>query len=468
MELPSDFMQNLRALLPLEECHLLLESLQQLPPVSVRVNRLKMQQVPSGAAGCVPWTAEGYYLDKRPAFTFDPLFHAGCYYVQEASSMFLEQVVRQYMKEEVCMLDLCAAPGGKTTHARSLLPPGSLLVANEVVRSRLGILQENVQKWGHPDVIVTHNSPADFGKLSSFFDVVLVDAPCSGEGMFRKDAGAVDEWSAIGVAACQRRQRQILADVWPSLRAGGLLIYSTCTYNIDEDEANVRWLQEEWGAEPLPVDIQDEWGITGSLLSGFAGPVYRFLPYRTRGEGFFLALLRKPLDEGVPVARKPTRKAERKRGERGKGAAAGSLGKGHLRQSGTWLADGGKDYSLLVDGNRIVAFPARHVDALAELKQRLRVVQYGVCVGESKRNDLVPSHALALSPLLLRREAFGEAAVAYPQAIAYLRNESLVLPPEVPRGYVLLTYCDVPLGFVKNLGSRANNLYPKPWAIRNL
>ena len=254
MKLPASFIDYTRALLGDEEYDKLAVALQQEPPVSIRLNQLKINHSLSDK---VPWSSEGFYLEERLTFTFDPLFHAGCYYVQEASSMFVEQVLRQYITGPVKMLDLCAAPGGKSTHARSILPEGSLLVANEVIRNRSQILAENLTKWGHPDVVVTNNDPADFSALLSFFDVILTDVPCSGEGMFRKDPVAVEEWSPENVEICWQRQRRIIADIWDALKPGGILIYSTCTFNTKEDEENARWIQQEYGGEPLTVQVQE-------------------------------------------------------------------------------------------------------------------------------------------------------------------------------------------------------------------
>lgn len=255
MELPSSFTDYTRTLLSAGEYEKLAAALGGEQPVSIRLNEDKLPESSfrlfRSSFKQVPWSATGYYLDKRLTFTFDPLFHAGCYYVQEASSMFVEQALRQYAAERpVVMLDLCAAPGGKSTHARSMLPAGSLLVANEVIRNRSQILAENLTKWGHPDVVVTNNDPADFSPLTDFFDVILADVPCSGEGMFRKDPVAVSEWSPENVEICWQRQRRIISDIWPCLKPGGILIYSTCTYNTKEDEENVRWLRDEFGQRP--------------------------------------------------------------------------------------------------------------------------------------------------------------------------------------------------------------------------
>ena len=262
--------------------------------MSIRLNPLKTKgwEVIQGEA--VPWCRDGYYLKRRPQFTFDPLLHAGAYYVQEASSMFLDEVLRQLMGKEVSSaLDLCAAPGGKSTVLRAALPDGCILVSNEPNGKRAQILSENIQKWGAPNSYVTNLYPRDFHKAKLHFDLILVDAPCSGEGMFRKDEGAIREWSKANVEKCRRLQREILQDAWPCLRPGGLLIYSTCTFNTQENEENVQWMMEELGAEVLPVAIKKEWHITGSLLEGFTEPVYRFIPGKTRGEGLFMAAIRK-------------------------------------------------------------------------------------------------------------------------------------------------------------------------------
>lgn len=459
MNLPASFTDSARALLGDEEYEKLYAALQQEPPVSIRLNRLKGWK-PDSALEPVPWAAEGFYLPQRPTFTFDPLFHAGCYYVQEASSMFVEQVLKQYVDKPVVMLDLCAAPGGKSTHARSLLPEGSLLVANEVVRNRSQVLAENLTKWGHPDVVVTSNDPADFSRLEAFFDVILTDVPCSGEGMFRKDAGAIDEWSPGNVEACRQRQRRIVADIWPCLKPGGLLIYSTCTFNTKEDEENVAWIRSQLGADVLDVPCDEAWPITGNLWPGADFPVYRFLPHCTKGEGFFLAALRKPLG-GEPEAYAPVSKKKSKKGEK----AALSVSKDQLNAIARWLMQPG-DYILSVEGTGVTAFANCLAGKRDTLAQCLRIVQAGVQVAEVKGKDLVPSHALAMSPLL-KPSAFPSAELDYGQAVAYLRKEAIVLPPTASRGYVLVTYRGVPLGFVKNVGNRANNLYPQEWRIRS-
>ena len=460
MNLPQAFIERTRQLLGEEQYPAFQEALATEVPVSIRPNRKKCDLPVEGEA--VPWAPSGVYLKSRPTFTFDPLFHAGCYYVQEASSMFVERVLREYVKEPVVMLDLCAAPGGKSTLCRSALPEGSLLVANEVMRNRSQILAENLVKWGSPEVIVTNNDPADFTDLTHLFDVILTDVPCSGEGMFRKDQVAVDEWSIENVEICWQRQRRILTDIWPSLKPGGLLIYSTCTFNREEDEDNVAWIARELGAEVLPVSIEEGWGITGNLTGG-GFPVYRFLPHKTKGEGFFLAALRKCADgcDETPsrFLKTPSQMDKKKKGKDAKQPLSVP------REAKDWLKESDA-FNLTLNGTSVVAFPKAHAEVYALLGQQLKVIHAGITLGEIKGKDLIPHHSLAMSTALAS-EAFPQAELTYEQAIAYLRKEGLLLDADVPRGYVLLTYRQVPLGFVKNIGNRANNLYPQEWRIRS-
>ena len=457
MKLPVEFVTYTRRLLGEETYNQFEEALQMEPVTSLRINPQKaFVDVASSSVHLtsVPWASEGYYASERPTFTFDPLFHAGCYYVQEASSMFVEQVLRCYVSGPSVMLDLCAAPGGKSTHARSTLPEGSLLVSNEVMRQRVQILAENMVKWGYPDVVVTNNDPADFGKLKHFFDVILTDVPCSGEGMFRKDSVAVDEWSPENVTLCWQRQRRIVADVWDSLKPGGIFIYSTCTFNLHEDEENIEWMMSEFGAEPLDVPVQPEWNIT-SNLAGTGIPVYRFLPHRTQGEGFFLAALRKPSDEQVETCEQ---RKDKKKNRKLKAPVVPLQCKEWLLDSSCW--------EWMCKGEYVVAIPLRHKDKIEVLQQQLKVIHAGVEVCELKGKDCVPLHGLSMSTALAEN-AFPVCELSYEQAIAYLRKEALQLESSLPRGYVLVTYKGAPLGFVKHLGNRANNLYPAEWRIRS-
>ena len=456
MNLPQAFIERTRQLLGETQYPQFEEALQTEIPVSIRPNLAKCHAKAEGEP--IPWASSGMYLKTRPTFTFDPLFHAGCYYVQEASSMFVEKVLREYVKEPVVMLDLCAAPGGKSTLCRSVLPEGSLLVANEVMRNRSQILAENLMKWGHPEVVVTNNDPVDFTDLTHLFDVILTDVPCSGEGMFRKDQVAVDEWSLENVDVCWKRQRRILNDIWPALKPGGLLIYSTCTFNCEEDEDNVAWIARELEAEILSVPVEESWGITGNL-AGKDFPVYRFLPHRTKGEGFFLAVLRK--HEGEVETIQP-RSEKKKKGKDTKGKAPQLVVPKEVK---SWLKEAGT-FEYTVKETSVHAFPKAFSDVYVLLEQHVKVIHAGVTIGEWKGKDLVPHHSLAMSTAL-EEGVFPRTELTYEQAIAYLRKEGLVLDASVPRGYVLVTYQQVPLGFVKNIGNRANNLYPQEWRIRS-
>lgn len=467
MNLPSLFVETTRHLLGEADYERFVAALTQESPVSVRLNPAKAASLQLEAER-VPWATHAYYLPQRPTFTFDPLFHAGYYYVQEASSMFVEQAMKQHLPNTpLKMLDLCAAPGGKSTHARTTLPEGSLLVSNEVMRNRVQILAENLTKWGNADVVVTNNDPADFEEVHHYFDVILTDVPCSGEGMFRKDAVAIEEWSGENVEICWQRQQRIIKDIWGSLKPGGLLIYSTCTYNTQEDEENVSWICNEFGAEVLPVSIDSQWQVSGSLWQGSDAPVYRFMPHRTRGEGFFLAALRKPIDEENDADDFFSYKAPVKKGKaaKGKKEPQSVVTKEHLKTAQSWLNDSSA-FQLEVVGSRVVAIPGRFANDCAMLKDKLRVVQAGIAMGEVKGKDLIPDHALAMSNAL-KQEAFGQCDIDYTQAIAYLRKEAISLPETAPLGYVLVTYKSIPLGFVKNIGKRANNLYPQEWRIRS-
>ena len=454
MKLPAQFEDTMRQLLG-DEYDAFRTALLGEPAVSIRLNRSKCAARPDYEA--VPWATDGYYLPERPAFTFDPLLHAGCYYVQEASSMFVEQALRQHLGEARVALDLCAAPGGKSTLLRSLLPDDCVLVSNEVMRPRAQVLAENITKWGHPRCIVTSNYPADFTPMGPTFDLILVDAPCSGEGMFRKDEVAVAEWSPENVAICWQRQRDILTDIWPTLRPGGLLIYSTCTFNTQEDEENVRWMVDTLGAELLPVATEPSWGITPSLVPDVAH-AYRFLPGRTRGEGFFLAVLRKSADTAIADTFRPAKAKKKEKKGKQPAVAVPAECKG-------WLTNANA-YTYKALDAEVIALPSDMEPLHATLSDHLYLIKAGITLAELKGRDALPAHDLAMSTALCP-DAFARCELTYLDALRYLRREAIVLPTDMPRGFVLVTYRDMPLGFVKNLGNRANNLYPNEWRIRS-
>ena len=423
--LPEEFLSRTEAIMGQERFARFLDAFHEEPPVSIRLNpwKMKKEEPPSSsfiiyhlsfsAALPVPWCPDGFYLSQRPNFTFDPLFHAGCYYVQEAASMFIAHCIRHLTPDIQYALDLCAAPGGKSTALRSVLPADCLLVSNEPIRKRAQILSENMQKWGHPNSIVTNSYPQDFARsgLKEAFDLVLCDVPCSGEGMFRKDPAAIGEWSPQNVERCWQLQRQIVGDIWPCLRPGGVLIYSTCTFNTKENEENVRWILENLDADIIAVPTLPDWGICGSLLPGFDAPVYRFIPGITRSEGLFVAVLRKP---GNDNGQRSTVNGQRS------------------TVNGQWSKVNGQWSKAL---------------------SRLHQMESSPCA-EALSTTFDPSQHTVVE-------------LDYNTAIAYLRREAIVLPPETPRGIVVVAYQGHPLGIAKNIGSRANNLYPREWAIKS-
>ena len=459
MSLPPDFITQMQQTLGTAEAESLCQSLAgSAPSVSVRRNPLKPSSaLPAEEEAPVPWCERGVYLKTRPSFTADPLLHAGCYYVQEAASMFVEQAYRTIASDFVPtrMLDLCAAPGGKSTLWRSLLPDGALLVANEPMRQRAQILAENLTKWGHPDVVTTSAYAADFAPLASFFDVVATDVPCSGEGMFRKDEGAVAEWSREAVLACAERQWSIVEDIWPTLRQGGYLVYSTCTFNREENELTVQRICRELGAELVPIPIEEGWGISGDT-TGSGMPVYHFFPHKTKGEGLFLALLRKTAESPAPRTKKNRKDRSQQTGKVQNAAKVAP-----------WLAESEQFKIVRPDGEHLLAVREALADDVMRVCATVRALTAGVLLAEEKGKKLVPQHALALSSAL-RPDAFPKADLSLEQALSYLRREVLTLAPEVPCGYVLASFAGHPLGFLNNLGSRANNLYPQEWRIRKL
>lgn len=460
MNLPIAFIRDIETALGKEETARLAQVLSGEDKVtSFRLNSLKSAALsPEFNGRQVPWCESGYYVDSRPSFTFDPLFHAGSYYVQEASSMFVEQVLEQYVTEPVRFLDLCAAPGGKSTLALQILPEGSLLVSNEIDRLRSRILSENITKWGHTNCLVTNNAPRDFARFKHYFDVLLTDVPCSGEGMFRKDKQTLTEWSEKNVSFCVKRQREILEDCWECLKPGGLLIYSTCTFNVHEDEENVHWLAEHFGAKSLPVRVEAEWNITGNLLDGSEN-VYHFFPHKTEGEGFFLAVMRKPGEDDANSVeeRQPARKMKRQKL---------SLTSAKIpRNIMEWLSKP-EDFIFQEEAESIIAVPRFLKNDFDLLKAGLYCLNAGLVVAQKKGKDWMPAHALAMSAEL-RQSAFQTCELPLEMAWAYLRGESFALPESKDKGFVLVTYKGHPLGFVKNLGNRCNNLYPKNWKIKS-
>ncbi|WP_116543381.1 methyltransferase RsmF C-terminal domain-like protein [Pontibacter virosus] len=449
MELPQSFAQRMKGQLGPDYTRFE-EALQRPAPTSIRLNRKKLPGQPNMPR--IPWTETGYYLPERPQFTLDPRLHAGGYYVQEASSMFLEQALRQHadLGQPLHVLDLCGAPGGKTTHIASLISPDSLLVANEVIRSRASILAENVTKWGSGNVVVTNNDPRDFGRLPEFFDVMVVDAPCSGEGMFRKDPQAMNEWSDENVNLCAQRQQRILMDVWEALRPGGLLIYSTCTWNLAENEQNIAWLADQENAQPLSLTLDPAWGVEATSLNGVSG--YRFYPHQVQGEGFFLSVIRKAGEYEDPQQSSKKKKYK-----------LTLAGKKEQAMVNNWLVEPDR-FAWVQYGEVISAIPENLFEEVDQLYQNLYVIYAGTEIAEAKGKKLKPLQALALSQYI-NKAVFRTEELNLESALRYLRKEDIGIGGN-SNNWILLQFGGLPLGWAKQVGNRLNNYYPKEWRIR--
>lgn len=414
------------------------------PEVSVRLNPGKNTALPSAAVP-VPWWQGGFYLPERGAFTFDPQLHQGTYYVQDAASMFIARVADVIAGgQPVRWLDACAAPGGKTTAVLDALPQGSVVVANEFVRTRADILRENLAKWGKPDVKVTNADTKIFRKYPGLFHVVAADVPCSGEGMMRKDPEAVAQWSPGLVESCARRQKEIVENVWQALMPGGYFVYSTCTFNRTENEEMVQWMMDEYGAIPVEIPVEASWGISSGIGVDF--PCYRFIPGITRGEGLFIAVLRKPAS-GTPRQNVKNKARQRK----------AMQPKADIRG---WLLPEAS-VEIVEEKDKVVAVSTTPL--ALEMPEELRPAMEMAII---KGRDFIPTQQLALSTIL-SPGCFPAVEVDRLTALQYLRCEALKLPDNTPKGITLLYYNGRPLGFVKNLGNRANNLYPAEWRIRS-
>ena len=455
IDLPNGFEEMVKDVIG-NEWDAFVEALSDEPSVSIRVNSkiadCRLQIADNDQLAAVKWCEWGRYLAERPKFTYDPMFHAGAYYVQEASSMFVWQALEQLVERDAMVLDMCAAPGGKSTAIASFLAEDGFLVSNEYVPQRAHVLVENITKWGAPNCVVTNNAPRHFEKLKSRFDAILVDAPCSGEGMFRKDERAREEWSVANVEMCVERQREILQSAWKVLKPGGVLIYSTCTFNKHENEEQVQWLIDEMDAEYMPLKIEEDWMITETERG------YRFLPHKTRGEGLFLSAVRKlgvgEEDNDMRSDKKRKDKKEKKQGK---------CGGGNSQISTYKLLNG--NYDVVESDGKYYAVQKDRMDIVGDCRKVLNVLSFGVQMYEQKGKDLIPQAALALSQAYMRG-AYPEVELSYEEAISFLRKEAIVLA-DAPRGFVLVTYNGLPLGWVKNIGNRCNNLYPEFWRIRN-
>ena len=455
MNLKDTFVKYIEEAIGHENALVAFSAFEEPASTAVRYNPFKPCGMMEGRR--VPWAEHGYILPERPVFTLDPLFHAGAYYVQDSSSMFVGYAFRKMLSEiqlpqgrPLRVLDLCAAPGGKTTDMaaslREVVGGQFVLVANEVMKARVGILADNVALWGDPNVVVTCDDPAAFGALPGFFDIIVTDVPCSGEGMFRKDEEAVQQWSEDNVSLCEARQRRILADVWPSLKEGGVLVYSTCTFNRRENDGNVEWISSELGARMLTTD---------DMLGGMPGVIktdrgYSLVPGHVEGEGQYCAILRKTSDVVLNDAPVRSRKAPR-------------------QAKPTPVPDGLQRLLNIpavfrTKGDTITAVPENIASDVNRVEEAMHVVAAGSAVGVVKGKDLVPDADLALS-MMLADDAYPAVELDRQGALAFLHRDAQVFP-ESPRGYLLIKHEGLSLGFVKNLGNRSNSLHPQSRRIR--
>ncbi len=428
---------------------------------SIRLNPAKIFNVQysmfNAQLGAVAWSVHGHYLSTRPSFTLDPVFHAGAYYVQEASSMFLEEALKQSvdLSASLKVLDLCAAPGGKSTLLQSIISADSLLVSNEVIKTRVNILSENITKWGASNVIVTNNDPKDFQRLENYFDVIVVDAPCSGSGLFRKDNEAIEEWSEQNVQLCSQRQQRILADILPSLKEGGTLIYSTCSYSKEEDEAIADWLMLNDQFSTIHFQLNKDWGIVETQSPQTNAYGYRFYPDKVKGEGFFIAAFKK---EGTSNNAQGTRL--KTQGSRSKGEKVTAK---EIEIISPYLKNAAS-FSFIKLNEEIIALPSFIENDLSLLQSALYIKKAGIKMGTVIREELIPDHELAVSSFI--SDNVTRIEVDKETALQYLRRAEMKLDA-TGKGWALITYQQIPLGWIKILPGRINNYYPKDWRILN-
>ena len=460
MQLPSALIQSLQGVTGFDENSFTAVHQSGEQITSVRLNPAKsIDNTSLDIDAKIPWTNDGYYLKGRPSFTVDPLFHGGAYYVQEASSMFLEKVLQQTvdLKQPLHILDLCAAPGGKSTLIQSAISEESLLVSNEVIKSRAAILCENITKWGAANVVVTNNDPKDFQRLPSFFDVIVVDAPCSGSGLFRRDPNAINEWSEENVTLCSMRQQRILADVMPALKPGGILIYSTCSYSAAEDEAIMDWLVADMQMKNKRLEIDPSYNIVETLSNIHHAYGYRFYPDKLKGEGFFIAAFEKTGEAPFPES------SQKKQKNTGSKKTGDGITKKEIDIIRSYLDDAAK-LSFIKQDEDIIAFPAAFETDIQLLKENLYIKKAGVRIGAIAKNDLIPDHELALSTIIA--STVRRVDIDKETALNYLRRAEIFLSVDYI-GWTLVTFEQIPLGWVKILPNRVNNYYPKEWRILN-
>lgn len=451
IQLPAEFTKRMSSQLG-ADFELYTKSLTDTPPTSIRWNPHKAQTI--SQQNCndkVLWEPMGEYLPSRPVFTLDPLLHAGAYYVQEASSMFVGYVAKQIIpnNEKATILDLCAAPGGKSTHLASIFDSKQLLVCNEVIGSRVAVLCENITKWGNPNVIVTNNDAKDFKALVNFFDLVVVDAPCSGEGLFRREPLAINEWSPQNTELCAQRQQRIIADIWDSIKPGGYLIYSTCTFCPQENEENMAWIAKTFDAKNIAINIDDKWNITPIEKNNCIG--YRFIQHKTKGEGFFCCVFQKNNETKNTITKWKIKNQN-------------TLAPKSLAKNLTKLTTPDYQFDYYIKNNIVIGCSQEFNQEITLLQNKLKVVKSGVAIAKLFGEKFTPEHDLAMSWAINNNE-FDCIDLSLRDALSYLHRDNIFIANS-KIGCNLVTYQNTPLGFIKNIGQRWNNLYPQNWKIK--
>ena len=451
--LPQQFVENMRHQLGDSSAEALFEALESSSPISVRLNPYKWHGEEYGTA--VPWCEWGRYLDTRPQFTTEIPFVAGAYYVQEAGSQFIAHILKTEGIEAGKIIDMCAAPGGKTTLYSAIVGDRGLVLANEYVRNRANVLADNVRKWGLGNVVVTNNDPQHIAAFEQWADVVAVDAPCSGEGMFRKDEVARSEWTAQSVDMCAARQMDILRQAWKSLKAGGLLIYSTCTFNTTEDEGILEQMTSEWGEEIEPsteIAVSDNWGVECIKVGDFQG--FRFFPHRVKSEGFFVAVARKRTDVGGrSVVPKPRKKIMI------------DASREAIKELSRWVVNP-DTLRFAVVTESYYAYPLEYFETIRSLANNLTVIYSGVEMGQIFKGKLKPEWSLSQS-VWYNRDVVPSVELGREEALDYLRKKDVSAGVFV-EGINLVSSDGYALGFVKRVGNRVNNGYPNSLKINNL
>ena len=452
--LPVAFTERMRKQLGAEEAERLFAALDGVSPVAVRLNPAKSGEEGVWSDGeAIAWSNNGRKLKERPSFTLDTAFHAGAYYVQEAASQFIDYVISGEDLLGKRVLDMCSAPGGKTTIYSTAVGKDGLVVANEYVRQRANVLADNVRKWGMGNVLVTNNAPEHIAQFEGWFDLVAVDAPCSGEGMFRKEEVAREDWSEEAVKMCAARQLSIVREAWQSLRDGGLFIYSTCTFNDEEDEGVLQAFIEEVGEVFEPsneIEVDESWGIVVGKVGAFQ--TFRFFPHKTDSEGLFVAVARKsePTTQRTPKARKKVMQ---------------EVDKNSRKELMRWLTDA-EQYTFAMVADTIYAYRTEQFKAVQALSEGLTAIYSGVAMGQIFKGKLKPDWALS-QYVGLDRKSVATEELDEARALDYLRKKDIAVG-NMAEGINLVTHKGRALGFAKKIGARCNNLYPNSLKIMNM